>query len=244
VPPTDEESQGILLRLQMPPSGVIKAKEELEIFSQLRDGQGIHVLLHQNSKIAFSPVAGQDGFLQKTVTTFQGKGGQILEEIEVSPRGEILRLIRGHHQSPAGLFTVVSAARTPVYPEGLVKPGDSWRYEEKMDVRLKSVWVKEKNPTPYLRQVQSVLMGFAEVNGHRCAVIKSLSDAFKTGELKILFKTVILHIQTHIEETEYLDYKRGMVIARITKTTSHSASPSTGLEDHGLSQSLYTVESP
>ncbi|MDD5085852.1 MAG: hypothetical protein PHE61_07420, partial [Candidatus Omnitrophica bacterium] len=239
--PTPEESNGISLRLLVPPKNEIHAEEDLKVYSQLHDGRGLSLNLRQKITVTYKPVAGKDSYIQHTVITFEGEGGKVTEALEISPRGEIVRFIEGHHKSKIGKFRILSESRTPMYPEGPVKIGDKWRYEEKVDARLESFWIKEENPTPYNLQADSQLTGFAQVNGHRCAVIKTTSTQTKTEIMKILLNTVTVDIRSAVEETAYLDYANGILIAKVTQTRSHSLFPSLNMEDDGVSQSIYRV---
>ncbi len=233
-----EELNGVTLRLLVPAAKQIQAEEHLKLYSRLRDNHGLSLDLKQKIVTTYHPVAGKDSYIQRTVVTFE-KGGEITEDVEISPRGEIFHFIDGRHESPAGKFQVVNESRTAVYPEAPVKSGDKWNYEEKMDVRLDSFWVKEKNPTPYEVKAESQLTGFAEALGRRCAVIKTVSTESKKETMKILFKTVTADITTTIEETDYLDYAHGILAGKVTQTRSHSVFPDLKIEDDGVSQSIY-----
>lgn len=241
VEPNAQELQGIVLRLQPPPEGQLKAEENLKIYSRLKDGQGMSLDLHQQITMNFVPVPGKNSFIQRTSSLFDKGAGQITEEAEISPRGEIIQFIAGRHESQAGKFQVESQSRTPVYPQEAVKVGDEWAYDEYLKVKLDSFWVKEKDPTPYELKAKSKLTGFAEVAGRRCAVIQITSNQFKKMTLKVLFKTITAEIRTTLQVTEYFDYARGLVAAKVTQTTSDSSFPGTSIQDHGQSQSLYRL---
>jgi hypothetical protein len=238
--PNTAEKDGVLLRL-LPQAREIQAQDHLKVYSRLKEENGLRLDLRQSIRITHQPVAGKDSFRQRTETVFDGEAGRITEELEISTRGEILRFVEGFHESKVGKFKVVNASRTPMFPEEKVKMGDKWRYQEKMDARLESFLIKEKDPTPYDRQAESELTGFASVDGRRCAVIKTVSTQQKTTTVKVLFKTITAEIKASIEETTYLDYAQGVVAAKVTRTRSHSVFPGTDLEDRGLSQSIYQI---
>lgn len=239
--PNARELQGITLRLLPPQSGEIHAEERLKLYSQLRGNQGMALDLSQQIKITTQPAAGKDAYVQRTVTTFNKGAGEITDAVEVSPRGEVLRFIEGRHESQAGKFEVLNMTRTPLYPEVPVKIGDKWNYSETMNVRLESFWVKEKNPEPYIMKAESTLTGFAEALGRRCAVIKTVSTQTKKMSLKVLFKAIDADITTNLEETDYLDYQRGLLIAKVTQTRSRSVFQQAKMEDQGISQAIYKV---
>ena len=240
VEPNAEELNGVTLRFLVPESRELHAKERLKVYSRLKDNQGMALDLDQNVLMTFRPVEGKDSYVQRTVATFEN-GGEILEEIETSPRGEILKLIEGKHDSPAGKFNMISETRTPMVPQEAVKIGDRWTYDSSMDVRLESFWIKEQNPTPYQVKAESELTGFAEALGHRCAVIKTVSKETKNEVVKVLFKTIDATIETEIIETAYLDYKHGWIVGKVTESKSHTVFQNLKIEDHGISQSIFYV---
>lgn len=244
VDPTPAEAAGINLRLLMPESRESRAEENLKIYSQLHDGQGMSLNLRQKITITYKPVEGKDSYIQRTVTAFEGEAGRIVEEMEITPRGEILNFIEGYHESKAGKFKILNQTRTPIYPENKVKPGDRWSYEGRIDARLDSFWIAEKNPTPYVVAAESRLTGFADLNGRHCAVIKTRTTQTKAGTLKVLFRTVTVNITAEIEETDYVDYAAGLLVGRVTKSSSRSVFPDLKMEDEGVSQAIYkTVDS-
>jgi hypothetical protein len=241
VQPTEQELQGIVLRIQPPASGQSTAEERLKIYSRLKDSQGMSLDLYQKITMIFKPVPGKNSFVQKTTSVFDKGAGEITEEAEFSPRGEVLKYISGRHESQAGKFQVENLTRNPVYPQEPAKIGDQWTYEEYLKVKLESFWVKELNPTPYEMKSQSTLKGFAELAGRRCAVIETTSVQSKEMTLKVLFKTITADIRTTIQETEYLDYAKEEIVGRVTLTTTDSSFPGTDIQDHGQSQSIYRL---
>lgn len=242
VQPDEREQKGIVLRLLPPDTNESKAEESLKIYSQLHDNRGLRFDLHESITHTFKRIEGKDSYILRSVTVFSNEGGQITEEAEVSPRGEILRFIEGRHDSKIGKFNVLNESRTPSLPEGPVKTGDKWTFTEKMDARMESAFVKEKDPTPYVVQSESELAGFAVVNGRRCAVVKTKSAQDKKETMKVLWKTLTAAIHADIEETEYLDYAKGEIVGRVTWTRSHSVFADLKMEDNGISQAIYRLK--
>lgn len=241
VAPADAEKSGVLLRLLPPSNGILKSHEEITMFVKIQQGQGARTKFAMNHTDTYQPTPQKDVMKVHSEISFEGEGGHITQELESDTRGRIVRFIRGSHQSKVGKFEIKSWTRTSVFPEQPVKIGDSWNYEESMEVRLSSKWVKEKNPMPNTIKAKSTLKGFAEVKGKRTAVIQTQSQETKHEILKVLFRTIAFTIHTVIQETSYLDYQNGIVAARITTTQSETTSSLPGLEDFGQSQSIEYV---
>ena len=238
VPPNAEEQSGVELRLFPPAGNFKKTVEETTLYTRIHDGQGSEVKLNQTTKEFYRSGSFQDSYVVRTESTFQGYGGNSLEEFEVSRRGEILKLIQGKHDSKDGKFTITSWTRTPMFPMSPAKVGDTWDYEETMSLRLDSFWIKQTETSPYKIKAQCRLAGFAEVKGRRCAVIESVAYQIETQRFKVLFKNITLYIRAKIQETCYWDYKTGTEVARISKTQATTSSADSSVNDQSLSQTL------
>ncbi len=241
VEPNAEEQAGVLLRSLAPSGNILKTREDVTTYARIQEQRGMEIRFIQFRTDVYHPGDRADTFLLESNTSFQGQKGSLQEEIEVSRRGEIIRLIRGFHESKAGKFRITSWTRTPVFPESRVKIGDSWSYEETMTMEIDSFWVKQKDPTPYKIEAVSQLTGFAEVNGRRCAIVETEAQQIRTERFKVLFKDITLYTQTTIRETTYLDYQAGLVVGRIVKMQSFTNSPDADLNDQSLSQSVLTL---
>ncbi|MBI3313719.1 MAG: hypothetical protein HYZ83_05750 [Candidatus Omnitrophica bacterium] len=239
--PTPEEASGITLRLIPPPDGVEQALEKTQMFAQIKNNQGLKVEMTRKQKNHYESIGGTPHYLLKSETVIEEGGGAMLEETEISDRGEIIKFIRGHHKSKIGTFRIEKWNRTSVLPEGPVKIGDTWNYEEILSLKLESLLVKQKNPLPYVLRATSTLEGFAAVKGKPVAVIKTRASQTKQEEMKILFKTIKMTIQATIDETNYFDWKNGKVIAKVTRINSFSYTPDAKFTDTGQSQSIYEM---
>ena len=236
--PTDSEKDGITLRFKPPLPGEEKFREENEIYTSIHKGKGRLLQFQMEHKQIYRPSALGDSFTQRTETVFLGERGEITTELELNDRGEILKFLEGYHQSPIGKFRIIHWTRSPLFPDKKVTRGESWNYEETMEVRLDSFWVKDVESEPFQIKAVSSLEGFALVGDVRCAVIRTLVHEIRKEHLKVLFKHIYLEMDTQIEEILYFDYVKGDVVAKVTRTSSYSESKGLAA-DFGQSQSIY-----
>lgn len=243
VEPTTEEEGGVLLRL-IPQEGKAYFREENLIYANIREGRGIRLDLVMDREDTFRPGSLRDSYVLFSETVFQGQKGRLVEEKEMTVRGEILRFIRGFHDSKIGKFKILDWSRTPMFPEGPVKIGDRWSYEEKMEAKIDSFWIKELTPAPHTIKAESTLEGFALVKGARAAVIRTRAVQSKRENFKVLFKKIVFDIETEMEETLYLDYVHGKILGRVTRSRSKTTAANIPLQESGESQSIfYPVDS-
>lgn len=241
VDPTPQEAAGVQLRILPPPESLIRSREEHTLYARIKNGKGIQMQIVMDRTDRFQPGSRPDSFVVLSDATFQKRKGRLLEEVEMSSRGEILRLIQGLHRSKLGNFKITNWTRTPVFPSKPVQGGEEWSYEEKMEVRIQSRWIQEIDPQPYEMKATSRLEGFAQVRGRRCAVIKTRTFQIKHEHLKALFKELVFDIHTQIEETTYLDYANGVAVGRITETKSFTKGINFPMADTGRSQSIFYI---
>lgn len=238
VQPNAKEQAGLMLRL-LPPAGNRRSStEETAIYTGVQNGKGSLIKIIQNNTETYRPGSRPDTYRVRTEAAFQGFSGAILEEVEMSQLGEIVKFIQGKHDSKNGKFTITKWARTPMFPEHAVKIGDSWSYQEAMSLKLDSFWVKQTDPAPYEMKATSLFTGFAEVRGRRCAVIETTADQIQTERLKVLFKNITLYIRAKVRETAYLDYQTGEVAARTARVQTYTNSADTKVNDFSLSQTI------
>jgi hypothetical protein len=129
-----------------------------------------------------------------------------------------------------------------MYPEGPVKIGEVWRYQESLVLRVDSAWIKQKEAFPYVIDATSNLAGFVAVKGRRCAVIETAADQIQTQRFKILLKNILLYSRSKVRETTYLDYKTGRVMAKIVKTQTYTNSGDGNINDYSISQTISSPE--
>ena len=238
VPSNAEEQAGLVLRLLPPAVNQQHSTEETTIYSGVQGDQGSLIKLIQHNTETYRPGSRPDTYIIRTESFFQGLSGSILDELEVTRRGEIVKLILGKHDAKDGKFTITSWTRTPVFPENAVKTGDRWSYEESMALQLDSFWIKQTGESPYTIKAASRFAGFAEVKGRRCAAIETSADQIQTERFKVFFKGITLYIRAKIQETVYLDYKTGTAIARIAKIRSYTNSADSSVNDYSISQTV------
>jgi hypothetical protein len=241
--PTLKEKAGILLRLNPDFSGPVRSVEELTLFASIKEGKGVHFDLRLRRTDRFESGSRKDSYVLRSETVFEGDGGRLIEEVELTGRGEMTGFIRGSHDSKIGKFEITDWKRTPLFPEGPVTVGESWDYEEVMSVRMRSRWIREMDPQPYRIHAVSRLTGFALLGEVRCAVIETRATQTKREHFKVLFKELIFDMVTEITENSYLDYARGIVLARIARHQSYMRGINVPLAEEGRSQSVYRVES-
>lgn len=238
VQPSPEEQAGVTLRLSVPEGNILRIREETKIYAQVRDGRGKLIDLKDQRVETYRKGSRNDSYLLLAESSFEGHSGKIIEETEISTRGEILKLVQGKHDSREGKFTIMNWTRTPLFPEHPVKTGDAWNYEESMSLRLDSSFVKQIDESPYKVQAKSTLTGFAEIKGRRCAVVETTTDQIQTQRLKVLFKNLTLYIRSKVQETCYLDYRTGTVVAKVMKTQTYTNSADSKINDYSIGQSI------
>lgn len=235
---TEIEAQGVLLRLKQPEERTVRSTEEMALYVRIQEGLGSRMDFVKNRTDSYHPGERDDSYILLSESTFEKQPGKLVEAVEMTERGEVVRFIRGEHESKIGQFHIESWERTPLFPLGPVKIGDEWNYQETMAVRLKSFWVKQIDPSPYVIEAKSTLEGFARVGGVRCAVIRTEALQTKQEQLKIFFKDITLNIRAHIREWVYLDYEKGRVLVRVTTIDSQTTSPDLKIHDQGQSQAV------
>ncbi|MDD5217807.1 MAG: hypothetical protein PHS88_06860, partial [Candidatus Omnitrophica bacterium] len=138
VEPNLQEKLGIALRLTPPAEGRSQASEETRIYARIQNGRGIEMDLKRTIQDTYrscaDPYSCGESFRLLSESTFSCGSGKIIEENEITTRGEIVRFLRGTHESKIGQFRILDWKRTPLFPETPVKLGDEWSYEETMNV--------------------------------------------------------------------------------------------------------------
>jgi hypothetical protein len=235
--PNSNEKDGLKLRLYQQ-NRVLKYNDHLQIFTQIADQEGIEVKVDKTRKVIFSPGTSIDNFLMTTETKSKDLSETSNEQLLMSNRGEILKFIRGEHISGKGRIKILSWSRTPIFPKKTVKIGDSWSYIETIKIKLESFWITRKIEGPDKIKVYCTLKGFAEMKGHRCAIIETRIVNSKNESYTALFKTMKLNINTHITEKIFFDYKRGLEIGRRSNINSFTTSDNMTFSDVSKSQSI------
>ncbi|OGW81408.1 MAG: hypothetical protein A3G33_00990 [Omnitrophica bacterium RIFCSPLOWO2_12_FULL_44_17] len=239
VKPTAEEADGVVLRFFPPNGGRLSAREETTMYHFVKDGRGMEMKFDREMTILTAPGSREDSYMNGMKSVFKGEAGEADEKTEVTTRGEILQFIQGFHKSKYGKLIITNWRRAPMLPEWKIKIGDHWSYDEIMDVRIDSRWVKQEDPLPYIIKAESELAGFALVGRTRCVVIKTRMTETKQERLKVLFKELVMNITANVEELIYLDYQTGTLTAKITKIHSEATDSKMTMTNKGESQSIY-----
>ena len=243
VQPNPEEDAGIILRLKPPSSNVLKSREETTMFALIpqKEDQGIQVKLIESQTFTYAPGDRPDTYRVRSESVIEKQSGGVLDklmdEVEVTDRNEIVKLIQGLHDTKSGKFKVTSWTRTPVFPENPVKVGDTWNYEESMTLETDP----KAPPSQNKFEAQSKLAGFAEVKGRRCAVIETSAKQIETQRSKIFFQNKIIYNRAQVQETAYLDYKTHTRVAAVTKIQADTNSADGKLDVHSVAQSIYDL---
>ena len=242
IEPNEQEKNGILLRLYQQ-NKVIVYTDFMELYTHINeDDNGLYFSEWKRRKITFSPGLSIDDFELKTITE-SSQLNEVSENILLlSNRGEILKFVKGGYNNPKGTLTITDWKRSPIFPEKKVKIGDAWKYTEQMKLQLKSYWISRKVTGPDEIEVLARFTGFSEVNGHRCAVIETMAFSNKNESYTALFKTMNLTLRTHITEKIFFDYKRGIEVARVTKTVTNSFTKDMSYSDMSKSQMISVLK--
>jgi len=237
VEPTEEEATGVVLRIQPPSSGNRVYQEDNTIFARIKEDKGmrVHITMQRTD---FFITADRDEFFIVDSKTDIEKGGTIHSRSEQSTRGAVVNLFEGFHDSKIGTFKIRDWQRSPMYTEDAVRIGDVWEYSEVMDVEMKSFWVKDIAPEPYVLNATSTLTGFALVNDRRCAVIETHATQTKSQRLKAFWQQLEFSITTTVIDQTYLDYITGTILAQVVTSESATESANPMLNDTGKSQSI------
>ncbi len=241
VKPDSEEQRGVLLRLKPPPTNILKSREETTMYALIpqKENQGIQVKLNEFRTSFYALGSQPDSYRVRSESVIEKQSGAMMDkltdELEVTDRDEIVKLIQGLHDTQSGKFKVTHWTRTPVLPEKPVKIGDTWHYEESMTLLIDPKAV----PSQHKFEAQSKLVGFAEVKGRRCAVIETNAKQIETQRSKIFFKNKILYHRAQVQETAYLDYRTHARAAAITKIQTDTNSADGKVDIHSMAQSVY-----
>lgn len=234
------EKDGLRLRLYQQ-NKVLKYIDQLQVYTQITGEKGVAVNIDKTRKIIYSPGTSIDNFLITTETKSKDLSETSKEQLLMSNRGEIMKFITGEFQSQKGLIKILSWTRTPIFPEKIIKTGHVWSYMETIKIKLESFWITRNVEGPEKIKVNCKLVGFAELKGRRCAVIETQAVNSKNESYTALFKTMKLNIKTHITEKIFFDYKRGLEIGRISKTSSFTHSEDLSFSDVSRSQSISVI---
>lgn len=235
------EKEGLKLRIYQQ-NKVLKYNDRLQIFTQITGQKGTELNLNNTRKVIFAPGTENDNFYMSTETDSKDLSEKSNEKLLMNNRGEIVEFVRGELLSRKGHIKILSWSRTPIFPEKAVNVGDSWTYDETIQIKLESFWITRKVEGPDKITVKCKLTGFAEIRGHRCAVIETRIVNSKNETYTALFKTMTLNIKTHISEQIFFDYKRGLELGRISKTDSFTTSEDMQFSDVTKSQSVSILE--
>ena len=239
--PNAQEQAGVLLRLKPPPTNILKSREETTMYVLIpkKENQGVQVKLNEFQTSFYAPGSQPNTYRVRSESLVEKQSGAVLDklmdELEVTDRNEIVKLIQGLHDTESGKFKVTQWTRTPVLPEKPVKIGDTWNYEESMTLVIDP----KTDPSQHKFEAQSKLVGFAVVKGHRCAVIETEAKQIETERSKILFKNRILYNRAKVQETAYLDHETNVRVAAITKIQTDTNSTDSKIDIHSVTQSIY-----
>ena len=235
---TPEEISGVLLRERVPETGELIYQGQTVIYARTKNERGLQFKFDTTRTDTFSALdrEGVSGRVSESIIS--NKGGRIHEQMEVTERGEITRFVKGFHKSKVGKFEVVNMKRSPLYPEAVVRIGESWTHEEEIELKLHSMLVKQKAPSRKHVKATNTLKGFTTYGGRRAAVILTESAEKSSEALSVFFKSIDMDIQTQIQQITYLDYERGYVLRQVINTMSHTDVVGTNLSDVGKSQTV------
>jgi hypothetical protein len=236
-----EEQKGVLLRLKPPPANILKSREETTLYALIpqKENQGVQVKLTELQTSSYAPGDRPNSCRVRSESLIKKQSGAIIDklidELEVTDRNEIVKLIQGLHDTRSGKFKVTNWTRTPVLPEKPVKIGDTWNFEESMTLMMDPKAALSEHKF----EAKSRLAGFAEVKGRRCAVIETEARQIETERSRVFFKNRILYNRVQVQETAYLDYGTNVRVAAITKIQTDTNSADGKIDIHSIAQSIY-----
>jgi len=240
--PDLSEKKGILLRLKKQKNPVIY-KDIVQIYTQISEDTAIPVDVRKSRKVTFRDGSTPSTFQIVTeTTTSKSNLRQGIEEIEVDPRGQIIKFIKGEFTTKHGKMTFLSHKRTPTFPEKAVCVGDKWSYEEQLEMKFDSSLISRKSEKPDNIKVDCLLTGFVVLGGRRCAEITTRTVTNRVEHYSTLWKDMVFNVKIYVDEVIYFDYKRGIIAGSVTKTDSYSTSEKLDFSDVSRSQSISIIE--
>jgi hypothetical protein len=240
--PDIAEKKGVLLRLKRQKEPVVY-NDIVQIYTQISEGTAIPVDIRKSRKVIFEDADSPENFRIVTeTTTTKSNLREGLEEIDVNPRGKIVKFIRGEFTTKHGKMTFLSHKRTAMFPENRVVVGDKWSYEEQLEMKFDSSLIARKSEKPDDINVDCILTGFVVLNGRRCAEIKTRTVTKRIEHYSTLWKNMVFNVNIYVDEIIYFDYKRGVIVGTVTKTDSYSSSKKLDFSDVSRSQSISLIE--
>ncbi len=136
--PTDEEKGGVLLRLK-PSRNALTYEDAIQIFAQIEKDTAIPLEMNKRRTVTYAE-GDKPGVFKSVVETFNDDGTKLGEEgFMETPRGGIVRFLKGELESKSGKVTILSHAREAIFPVKKVRIGDKWSYEETLRTKVQGV---------------------------------------------------------------------------------------------------------
>jgi hypothetical protein len=238
VEPTVDEAAGIILRFKYPEGVTNTYEDEMVVFNRIEGETGKKTVLTQVRRDTFGQGSSPEAAIITSELTIKEAKERIKTKAELDTRGGVRALLEGTHATKVGRFTITAWERSPVFPEGPVKIGDSWSYDETMSLEIKSWLIKDRDPKPTTIKARSTLKGFALVRGKRCAVVSTVVYQEEQHSFRMLFIPAVFTTRTAIEDTLYFDHVRGEERGRVTSATARTTRPDGQLLDIMKMQSV------
>jgi len=242
VEPTIAEEAGIVLRLRAPEAGSLAYTEDTVMFAQIKAGEGKCFRIDSSRQDSYSAGTTDASYIIRSETRLTGSNKKIVSSLEFSEQGAILQFIEGNHETKLGKFMIKDWKRSPIFPVGAVRIGDTWTYDEMIDMEIDSWLIKNREQKPFTIKARSTLESFALCQGVRCAVIKTVIVKEEEHHLKVLFKSLDFKTRTRTDETTYYDYANGRIIAQIIETLGQTTSYNPPLTDTSQGQSIIYLQ--
>lgn len=207
---TSEEEKGILLRYK-PQTKKLKYDSQFVMFTDVVGDEGYKQTQKSSEVVRFLPAPDGTNLIRDGETKF-GMAGGVRIRLLVSPRGGCLKSLEMKPTGLSGVTTGLLAGdqfssfennASDGFPEEKVRIGQTWT----------QVTMQQGKQSIQTSGILWRLVGFTNVRGRRCAVIKGadIVDSVADAELNFISKIKSVHVMVL-----YFDYERGIAVESYT----------------------------
>ncbi len=208
--PSNEEEKGILLRYKPQPKK-LKYNSQFIKFTGVVGDEGYKQTQKYSESVRFLPAPDGTNLIREGETKF-GMVGGVRMRLLVSPRGGCLKSLEMKPIGFSGITTGLLAGdqfssfeneASDRFPEEVVNIGQTWTQATRQQGK------KSFQTSVILWR----LMGFTNVRGRRCAVLKGVDMVFGVGD--VVYNSISKSRSLHIMVL-YFDYERGIDVESFT----------------------------
>lgn len=235
--PTAAEKEGVLLRLKHSKK-TLTYEDVIQIFAQVEGDTAIPLKMNKKRVVTYTKGDTPDVF-KSTVETFAQNGEKLGEESFLeTPLGEIAQFQSGELESDSGKITILSHTRGAMLPAKKVRVGDKWSYEETLETKVDGTWVSRTSDAPTKIKVDCRLIGFAVMDGHRCAVIAVKTASKGLDKYSAFWKQYSVRVGIYAKETILFDYERGLELGNVIRGETYSVAVKGEFSDYSKSLAI------